>query len=88
MGERDFGGETRARLHSTVAAMLAVLGGGAPGDPVHREAFLQGFHRAMCALFLTESRAMELGAIVVSLFTCAAPPHHLNCGDDDDDDDH
>ena len=65
MGERDFGGEARGRLKATVASMLAVLGSGTPGDPVTREAFVLGFHRAMCALFLTESRAMELGAIVV-----------------------
>jgi hypothetical protein len=66
MGERDIGGEARERLGSTVAIMLAVLGSGAPGDPVSQEAFVLGFHRAMCALFLTESRALELGAIVVS----------------------
>eukprot|EP00038_Savillea_parva_P009224 m.182093 g.182093 ORF g.182093 m.182093 type:complete len:295 (+) comp15437_c0_seq1:267-1151(+) len=65
MFNRDIAGENAPRFAVTVANMLAILGDCPAGSPVQREAFLTGFHRALMALFLTETRAMELSAIVI-----------------------
>jgi hypothetical protein len=65
MFDRDLTGDAAVRFRITIPNMLAILGDRPSGSDVPRAAFLEGFHRALMSLILTESRAMELGAIVI-----------------------
>lgn len=45
--------------------MLAILGDRPAGSDVPRTAFLEGYHRSLMAIILSEERAVELGGVVI-----------------------